>query len=177
MRRSISRIMRRTIANMAEALLEVGYGDSFRTHVHRLVVLACGPKNGRGICPAGRGCAISKRQYCAPQGDGKPHEEFIDMKEKAQPDDLPLDEQAHRRRIITRLARIEGQVRGIQAMISDCCSCDQVAVQMTAARRALDKAFYEMLACSLNSQVTASSNMQEVRASTQDLAKLLAKFG
>ncbi|MDA3914952.1 metal-sensitive transcriptional regulator [Oleiagrimonas sp.] len=99
------------------------------------------------------------------------------MKEKAQPGDLPQDEQAHRRRIITRLARIEGQVRGIQAMISDSCSCDQVAVQMTAARRALDKAFYEMLACSLNAQVTASSNLHEVRASTQDLARLLAKFG
>lgn len=88
-----------------------------------------------------------------------------------------LDERAHRRRIITRLARIEGQVRGIQGMISDNCSCEQVAVQMTAARRALDKAFYEMLACSLNSQIAASANMEEVRVSTQDLARLLAKFG
>lgn len=106
-----------------------------------------------------------------------PIEESIDMNAKAQTDDHQLTEQAHRRRIITRLARIEGQVRGIQGMISDDCSCEQVALQMTAARRALDKAFYEMLACSLTSKVAASANMGEVRASTQDLARLLAKFG
>ncbi len=106
-----------------------------------------------------------------------PHEEFIHMSAKAQTGDHQVDEQAQRRRIVTRLARIEGQVRGIQGMISDNCSCEQVAVQMTAARRALDKAFYEMLACSLTSQVTASASMQEVRASTRDLARLLAKFG
>ncbi len=99
------------------------------------------------------------------------------MNAKAQTGDNQLDEQAHRRRIITRLARIEGQVRGIQGMMSDNCSCEEVAVQMTAARRALDKAFYEMLACGLTSQIAASANMDEVRESTHDLARLLAKFG
>lgn len=87
------------------------------------------------------------------------------------------DEQAHRRRIVTRLARVEGQVRGIQGMITENRSCEQVAVQLTAARRALDKAFYEMIACSLMSSVDASADMEEVRLSTQNMAKLLAKFG
>ena len=78
---------------------------------------------------------------------------------------------------MTRLARIEGQVRGIQGMITDNCSCEQVAQQLTAARRALDKAFYEMLACSLVSHVDASGDMDDVRESTNELARLLAKFG
>jgi CsoR family transcriptional regulator, copper-sensing transcriptional repressor len=86
-------------------------------------------------------------------------------------------EQAHRRRIITRLARVEGQIRGVQGMIGDNCSCEDVAQQLTAARRALDKAFYEMLACSLVSHIDASGSMQDVRDSTDELARLLAKFG
>ncbi|TAL83342.1 MAG: transcriptional regulator [Rhodanobacter sp.] len=95
---------------------------------------------------------------------------------------IPLDavqesEEAHRRKVVTRLARIEGQVRGIQGMITDNCSCEQVALQLTAARRALDRAFYEMIACSLNSHVEAAGDMDEIRASTKDLARLLAKFG
>ncbi len=87
------------------------------------------------------------------------------------------DEQAHRRRIVTRLARIEGQVRGIQSMITDNRPCDEVALQLTAARRALDKAFYEMIACSLVTHVETSADMDDVRLSTQKMAKLLAKFG
>ena len=86
-------------------------------------------------------------------------------------------EQTHRRQIITRLARIEGQVRGIQGMISDNCSCEQVALQLSAARRALDKAFYEMIVCSLNSHVDGAGDKDDVRASTKELARLLSKFG
>lgn len=87
------------------------------------------------------------------------------------------EEQAHRRRIVTRLARVEGQVRGIQAMITENRPCEQIALQLTAARRALDKAFYEMIACSLMTGVEASADMEDVRQSTQKMAKLLAKFG
>lgn len=86
-------------------------------------------------------------------------------------------EQTHRRRIVTRLARIEGQVRGIQSMITGNCSCEEVAQQLTAARRALDKAFYEMIACSLITHVEISGDMVAVRASTKELARLLSKFG
>lgn len=89
----------------------------------------------------------------------------------------PDGEQAHRRHVIKRLARIEGQIRGIQAMIEDDRPCEQVAVQMTAARRALDKAFYEMIACSLTADIDAAADMHEVRNSTQKMTQLLTKFG
>lgn len=91
--------------------------------------------------------------------------------------DMLEEEQAHRRRIVTRLARVEGQVRGIQGMISDNRPCEQIALQLTAARRALDKAFYEMIACSLMTGIDASADMDDVRLSTQKMATLLAKFG
>ncbi len=102
----------------------------------------------------------------------------VDVRTKSKTNGKALeDEQAHRRRIVTRLARVEGQVRGIQGMITDNRPCEQVALQLTAARRALDKAFYEMIACSLMASVDASDDMDDVRLSTEKTAKLLAKFG
>ncbi len=102
----------------------------------------------------------------------------VDARIKTKPDaEAQEDAEAHRRRIVTRLARIEGQIRGIQSMIVDNRPCEQVALQLTAARRALDKAFYEMIACSLVANVDASADMEDVRESTQKMAKLLAKFG
>lgn len=49
--------------------------------------------------------------------------------------------------ILKRLARVEGQVRGIQAMIQRGDECEAVAQQFSAARKALDKAYQEMLVC------------------------------
>lgn len=99
------------------------------------------------------------------------------MTAKSTKDSISESEKEHRRRIITRLARVEGQVRGVQGMIAENCTCESIAQQLTAARRALDKAFYEMLACSLVSHIDASDNMREVRESTDELARLLSKFG
>ena len=86
-------------------------------------------------------------------------------------------EQEHRSHIIKRLARIEGQIRGVQGMLNDGRPCEQIALQLTAARRALDKAFYEMIACSLTASIDASTDMDDVRDSTEKMARLLAKFG
>ena len=98
-------------------------------------------------------------------------------KMNAQPVDASDSALAHRRRVLKRLARIEGQVRGIQAMIAEDRPCEDVALQLTAARRALDKAFYEMIACSLTANIDASADIREVRKSTQKMADLLTRFG
>ncbi|MGN6227823.1 metal-sensitive transcriptional regulator [Dyella sp. KULCS107] len=99
------------------------------------------------------------------------------MTKKIPPADPQETEEAQRRKIVARLARIEGQVRAIQGMILDNCSCEQVALQLTAARRALDKAFYEMIVCSLNNHLETSGDIEDVRASTKELSRLLTKFG
>lgn len=105
----------------------------------------------------------------------------MDALTKTKTTSLPADElsgeQEHRRHVVKRLARIEGQLRGIQGMIADNRPCEEVAVQLTAARRALDKAFYEMIACSLTANLDASADMGEVRDSTQKMVQLLTKFG
>jgi DNA-binding FrmR family transcriptional regulator len=49
--------------------------------------------------------------------------------------------------IMKRLARVEGQVRGIQGMIQRGDDCEAVAQQFSAARKALEKAYQQMLVC------------------------------
>ncbi|WP_090266370.1 metal-sensing transcriptional repressor [Pseudomonas panipatensis] len=51
--------------------------------------------------------------------------------------------------MLNRLARVEGQIRGLQVMIRRGDECESIAVQFSAARKALDKAYQEMLACLL----------------------------
>lgn len=46
-----------------------------------------------------------------------------------------------------RLARVEGQLRGISKLIENEADCKAIAQQMTAARKALDKAFFAMVGC------------------------------
>lgn len=81
-----------------------------------------------------------------------------------------------RKKIAMRLARIEGQVRAVRARVEDGASCEAIATQMTAARHALDRAFFDMLACSLLNQVETKPSAAAVRASTDELARLLVKF-
>ncbi|HEX5961599.1 MAG TPA: metal-sensitive transcriptional regulator [Rhodanobacteraceae bacterium] len=81
-----------------------------------------------------------------------------------------------RKKIATRLARVEGQLRGIKALVENGAECEDVAMQMTAARRALDRAFYEMLACSLMNELEEDSAIADVRESTDELMRLLVKF-
>ena len=45
-----------------------------------------------------------------------------------------------------RLARIEGQVRGLRKLIEQDADCEKVAQQMAAARKALDKTYHEVVA-------------------------------
>ncbi len=66
-----------------------------------------------------------------------------------------------------RLARIEGQVRAVRRMIEEDRTCENIAQQLSAARRALDRAFYEMVSCMIRNEP----------AGAEKVADLLARFG
>jgi DNA-binding FrmR family transcriptional regulator len=74
-----------------------------------------------------------------------------------------------------RLARIEGQVRGVRRMIGEDESCEDIAQQLAAARKALDRAFYEMVSCMIRQQLPAGNRARTERAGR--VAELLARFG
>jgi DNA-binding FrmR family transcriptional regulator len=72
-----------------------------------------------------------------------------------------------------RLARIEGQVRAVQRMIGDDETCENIAQQLAAARKALDRAFYEMVSCMIRQALPG-----QARNSPADkVAEMLTRFG
>ncbi|MBK6658000.1 MAG: metal-sensing transcriptional repressor [Proteobacteria bacterium] len=83
----------------------------------------------------------------------------------------------HKRNMITRLRRIEGQLRGIQGMIDGDAGCEAVAQQLAAARRALDRAFYEMVACSMEAEMETAGDLSSAKAAGAQVAKILSKYG
>ncbi len=78
-----------------------------------------------------------------------------------------------------RLARIEGQLRGIQKLIANAeapADCDGVAQQMAAARKAMDRAFITLLTSALVTQSSEAKNVTDAALRAQHLAALLDKF-
>lgn len=81
--------------------------------------------------------------------------------------------------LLNRLARIEGQLRGVQRLIALAAvpaDCDAVAQQMAAARKALDRSFIQLLTSSLVNQSENAHSVEEARASAVKLAAMLDKF-
>jgi DNA-binding FrmR family transcriptional regulator len=83
----------------------------------------------------------------------------------------------HQKDVVNRLKRIEGQVRGLVEMIQSGRPCEDVALQMSAARKAMDKAFYRMMACSVIEAVYEAENETEAIVEVERSARLLEKFG
>lgn len=81
-----------------------------------------------------------------------------------------------RRDLVVRLKRVEGQLRGLQAMIEAGADCEAIAQQFSAARKALDKAFYELLACALQHPQFAAAPDEKFEARVQRIARTLARF-
>jgi DNA-binding FrmR family transcriptional regulator len=82
----------------------------------------------------------------------------------------------HETDMVNRLRRIEGQVRGLVDMIQSGRSCEEVATQMSATRKAMDKAFYRMMTCSLIEAVHESKTDEEAIQEVERSARLLEKF-
>ncbi|MFL0797814.1 MAG: metal-sensing transcriptional repressor [Cellvibrionaceae bacterium] len=78
--------------------------------------------------------------------------------------------------MVKRLARIEGQLRGIQKLIREGSDCEKVLQQTTAARKALDKAFHEMMACMIEQDVLQSVNDEQASQQMQQIRNLLSKY-
>ena len=81
-----------------------------------------------------------------------------------------------RHALVLRLKRVEGQLRAVQRMIDAGEDCEPIAQQLAAARKALDKAFFELMACAI--EHPEFSNGREGDAErVQRLTRTLAKLG
>ena len=87
---------------------------------------------------------------------------------------------AHDPKLVARLSRIEGQVRGIQRMIESGESCLDIASQMAAVRKALDSAYVRMTVCFMQQELGArlapdAKRSAELAAVLEDVQTLLGK--
>jgi DNA-binding FrmR family transcriptional regulator len=91
--------------------------------------------------------------------------------------ELRLASDEHKKELLKRLARIEGQIRGIRELIESEEDCERVAQQLAAAREAMNKVFSELVArtieqnCLQNKSVDAAA-----REKLETIARILAKY-
>ena len=88
-----------------------------------------------------------------------------------------ISDERHKRELVLRLKRIEGQLRGIQAMIEEEGDCEKVAQQLAASRKALDKAFFNVLAGAIQAGSGSAAGAGPGDKRLQHAAELLARFG
>ena len=81
--------------------------------------------------------------------------------------------------LLNRLARVEGQLRGVQKLIAlaaEPSDVDAVAQQMAAARKALDRSFVQLLAGAIQTQSGNAADLEAARERAAHLAAMLDRF-
>lgn len=74
--------------------------------------------------------------------------------------------------ILTRLRRVEGQIRGIQRMVEDERECEAIVTQLMAARAALDKASL----CVMSHHIVRCLSAPEGKPEKAQLDRVIAFF-
>lgn len=82
----------------------------------------------------------------------------------------------HKRGVVMRLRRAEGQIRGVLRMIEQDQPCQDIAQQLAAVRKALDRAFFEMMACTLESEIGDSADGHERQERMTEVLGILSKY-
>jgi len=91
---------------------------------------------------------------------------------------MDLNNPQAQKRIVSRLRRIEGQLRGVQSMVEENRDCHEIMQQMAAIRSAMQSASQTMLEeysenCLINLSDTA--DQQERKLLLKDLIALIGK--
>lgn len=80
-------------------------------------------------------------------------------------------------RMLKRLKRIEGQVRGIQKMIEEDRYCVDILIQISAIESALKQVGFSVTERHMNHCVSAAIKKGEGAESIEELMKVLRQFG
>lgn len=81
-----------------------------------------------------------------------------------------------KKELVTRLSRIEGQVRGIQKMIEEDRYCIDVLTQLSAAKAALDKTILQVLKDHSRGCVVEAIKQERGDEAIDELISVLDKF-
>jgi DNA-binding FrmR family transcriptional regulator len=80
------------------------------------------------------------------------------------------------RRIVNRLSRIEGHIRGIKMMVQESRSCPDVLVQIAAVRGALDRVSRIILDEHLTECIARAAKEGNIEAEIEELKSALDRF-
>ena len=92
---------------------------------------------------------------------------------------MPYGYAEHKRSLVTRLHRIEGQVRGIERMLEDDRYCIDILTQISAVSTALDAVAFKILDDHVNHCVVgalASGDEEDVATKTRELLEAVQRF-
>ncbi len=97
---------------------------------------------------------------------------------KSSPSDLPARrvEQPHKKALLTRLKRIEGQVRGVAKMVEDDRYCIDILTQISAAKSALDALALKLLEDHTSGCVQNAIHEGEGAAAIEELMGIVRKL-
>ncbi len=93
-----------------------------------------------------------------------------------------LTNEAARTELVNRLRRAEGQIRGVQRMIEEGESCQKIAQQFSAVRKALDSTYLRMSMCFMEQELTSCLRPDEgqqdsVQTMLKDMETLMGRMG
>ena len=77
---------------------------------------------------------------------------------------------------LTRLRKVEGQIKGIQRMLEDQRYCIDVLQQVTAARRALDEVALTIMRGHINSCVSHAIRHRDGAEKVEELMRAINRF-
>ncbi len=80
------------------------------------------------------------------------------------------------RRIVNRLSRLEGHIRGVKTMVSDSRPCPEVLMQIAAVRGALDRVARMILDEHLSECITRASEEGNIETELEELKAALDRF-
>lgn len=98
----------------------------------------------------------------------------------ANPDDTPYLTGKSERAIYNRLSRLEGQVRGVKRMLAEHKSCDEMLVQVSALKQAVNGIAAELLQAHMETCVRSrveAGDGQRALASLRDALAKVMKHG
>ena len=78
--------------------------------------------------------------------------------------------------LVQRLRRIEGQIRGIQQMLTEGRECRDVVTQISAARKALDQAGFKLVASGLTYCLSHPEAAARAGYNIDDVQKMFMKL-
>ena len=86
-------------------------------------------------------------------------------------------DQEMQKEVLSRLRKIEGQVRGVQKMVTDCRDCGDIVIQLAAIKAAVNRVGITVLGCHLAEQIDSDlRDNRDLKDSLEEFMGVFKKF-